>query len=35
MKEVLAMLEKLNPNARSSMWGALTNIQSEYLPKEV
>ena len=35
MKEVLLMLEKLNPNARSSMWGALTNIQSEYLPKEV
>ena len=35
MKEILKRLEEINPNTRNSMWGALTNIQSGYLPKEV
>ena len=33
MKEILKRLEEINPNARHSMWGALTNIQPDYLPK--
>jgi hypothetical protein len=35
MKEILKRLEEINPNARHSMWGALTNIQLDYLPKTV
>ncbi|MDR1730117.1 MAG: tRNA 2-thiocytidine(32) synthetase TtcA [Prevotellaceae bacterium] len=35
MKDVLKRLEEINPNARHSMWGALTNIQRDYLPKEI
>ena len=35
MKEILKRLEEINPNARHSMWGSLTNIQSDYLPKEI
>ena len=35
MKEILKRLEEINPNARHSMWGALTNIQPDYLPKEI
>ncbi len=34
MKEVLQRLEAMNPEARYSMWGALTNIQTELLPAE-
>lgn len=32
MKEVLRGLEKLNPEARYSLWGSMTNIQKELLP---
>jgi len=33
MKEILKRLEEINPNARHSMWGAMSNIQVDYLPK--
>lgn len=32
MKELLAQLEQLNPEARYNMWGAMGNIQPELLP---
>ena len=32
MKEVLRQLETLNPEARYSLWGSMTNIQEELLP---
>lgn len=32
MKEILSRLEELNPNARQSLWGSMTNIQDIYLP---
>lgn len=32
MKEVLRRLEALNPEARYSLWGSMTNIQEELLP---
>lgn len=32
MKEMLAHLEKLNPEARYNLWGAMSNIQAELLP---
>lgn len=32
MKEVLQSLERLNPEARYSLWGSMTNIQDELLP---
>jgi hypothetical protein len=35
MKEVMSLLEKMNPEARHSIWGSMTNIQTEYLPKKV
>lgn len=35
MKKILEKLEMINSNARHSMWGALTNVQTEYLPKEI
>jgi len=35
MKAILKKLEEINPNARHSMWGALTNVQADYLPKKV
>lgn len=34
MKDVLARLEAINPDARYSLWGSMTNIQSDYLPKK-
>lgn len=34
MKEVLRTLEKLNPEARYSLWGSMTNIQNDLLPEE-
>jgi tRNA(Ile)-lysidine synthase TilS/MesJ len=34
MKSVFAQIEKLNPQARFSLWKSMTNIQSDYLPKE-
>lgn len=33
MKELLTQLEALNPNVRDSIWGAMENIKTEYLPK--
>lgn len=33
MKELLARMEEVNPEARYSLWGSMTNIQTEYLPK--
>lgn len=35
MKEVLRRLEKLNPEARYSLWGSMTNIQEELLPDKI
>lgn len=35
MKGILAELEKLNPNARHSIWGAMHNVQEEYLPSQI
>ena len=32
VREILRRMEELNPNAASSLWGAMTNIQEEYLP---
>ena len=34
MKEVLARLEAMNPEARYSLWGSMSNIQSDMLPVE-
>lgn len=33
--ELVEMLKRLNPNAVDSIWGAMTNIQTEYLPQPV
>ena len=33
MKEVLRSLERLNPEARYSLWGSMTNVQEELLPE--
>lgn len=35
MKGVLKSLEKLNPEARYSLWGSMTNIQEELLPDKI
>lgn len=35
MKELLARMEAVNPEARYSLWGSMTNIQTEYLPKKI
>ncbi len=32
MKRILAEIEKLNPEARYNLWGAMSNVQSELLP---
>ena len=32
MKDVLYSLEKMNPEARYSLWRSMTNIQEELLP---
>ena len=32
MKEVLHQLEVMNPEARYSLWGSMTNVQQELLP---
>lgn len=34
MKEVLRRLEELNPEARYSLWGGMTNVQEELLPSK-
>ena len=35
VKQLLSQLEALNPNVRDSIWGAMENIKSDYLPKKV
>lgn len=35
MKELLRRLEELNPEARYSLWGSMTNIQEELLPDKL
>lgn len=35
VKGLVASLEALNPNAKDSIWGAMTNIQPDYLPRPV
>lgn len=35
VREILERMEQLNPNAAGSLWGAMSNIQNEYLPKTV
>lgn len=34
MKEVMRRLEAMNPEARYSLWGSMTNVQEELLPKK-
>ena len=34
MKGVLKQLETLNPEARYSLWGSMTNVQEELLPSK-
>jgi tRNA 2-thiocytidine biosynthesis protein TtcA len=34
-KNLLTELEKWNPDVRQSIWGAMENIKTEYLPKKV
>ena len=33
MKQLVQQLERLNPNVRDSIWGAMENIKEDYLPK--
>lgn len=35
MKRILKKLEELNPEARYSLWGSMTNIQEEMLPEKL
>ena len=35
MKELMARLEEMAPGARYSLWGSMTNIQPDYLPKKI
>lgn len=35
MKGVLRQLELMNPEARYSLWGSMTNIQAELLPEDI
>lgn len=35
IKVLLHNLEKLNPKARHSLWGSMSNIQEVYLPKQI
>ena len=35
MKALLQQLETLHPEAAASLWGAMTNIQTDYLPKKI
>ncbi len=35
MKEVFRRLEELNPEARYSLWGSMTNVQEELLPPKI
>lgn len=35
VKEVLRSLERMNPEARYSLWGSMNNIQADLLPEEI
>ena len=35
MKEILKQLETLNPEARYSLWGSMTNVKKELLPDKI
>lgn len=35
MKQLLAQLEAANPDARSSLWNSMSNIQTDYLPHKI
>ncbi len=35
VKELLGRLEEMAPGVRYSLWGSMTNIQSDYLPKKI
>lgn len=35
MKGILRQLEALNPEARYSLWGSMTNVQADLLPEDV
>ena len=35
VKQLLTHLESLNPNVRDSIWGAMENIKTDYLPKKI
>ena len=34
LKGVLARLEEINPHARYNLWGSMTHIQKDYLPRK-
>ena len=35
MKGILRQLEQMNPEARYSLWGSMTNVQEELLPQKI
>lgn len=35
MKTIFAAMEKLNPEARYSLWKSMSNIQADYLPEKI
>lgn len=35
VKKLMAEMERIAPEMRSSMWNAMTNIQTDYLPKRI
>ncbi len=35
MKQILARLKEMNPHAVDSIWGAMENIKTEYLPNKI
>lgn len=35
MKDVMDKLVEMNPNVKASLWNAMTNVQTDYLPKIV
>ena len=35
IKRLMAEMERIAPDMRNSLWNAMTNIQSDYLPKEI
>ena len=35
MKGILRQLEAMNPEARYSLWGSMTNVQEDLLPDKI